>query len=510
MSTARHEPPMRRASPSASRVVLFGSSSYDHLLPIPAVENSLGSVRDLLVDPARGGLAPQCVLVRHDPRSAEDLHTDISREAGEAKDLFLVYFSGHGRIGRDNELYFTLASTSGDRDLLPYGALSLTTVRQILSQCQATAKVLVLDCCFAGRAVGDMTAQADAVTAQLDISGTYVLTATQGNFRTADAPPGARHTAFSEAFTEVLRTGIPGGPSLLSMDEIFTAVDGRLQAAGHPRPDKRNSRLVTRLGLVANGATETDVTAPADNAARAGTPLADDELLHAINGAASLSSYVDGLQVNRLFSTIDRVQALVASAVARHGAESVEAADLTAFLIRFRAHTASRATDRSDRAAGLEEALVASRDHLTQRVNSQHSLYEICRARLLTADIAIERAAACPLGFFNTYAKAAPYLSEARDLVTRVLRAGEDFGRADELRLRAEFLTVRMGKFKGLTYTAHHRAMSKVHERQLELLGAHHPDTEDTRSYLREAENSRRAAEIYMARYQTSTHRWLH
>ncbi|MFJ9924174.1 caspase domain-containing protein [Streptomyces rubiginosohelvolus] len=518
MTGAVPVPQMRRAMPGGSRVVLFGSSHYDHHLPLPGVEKSLAAVRDLLADPARGGLAPQHILVRHDTRSAQDLHSDISREAGEATDLFLLYFSGHGRIGRGNELYLTLASTAEDRNLLPYGALSLTTVRQILSECRAAAKVLILDCCFAGRAVADMAPQAEAVTAQLDISGTYVLTATQGNAQTANAPADAERTAFSGAFTEVLRTGIPGGPLLLSMDHIFTALDSRLKATGHPRPDQRNSRLINRLGLVANAA-----RAGADGVTDYGTPPTTDPdplftgagersdadaLLRTVNGSDSLASYVDGLHTDRIARTVNEVHALITSAKARHGADSAEAADLTAFLIRFQAHTANRAESRSDRVPGLERAVRDSRDHLAQRMSARHSVYAVCRARLLVAETAILRAAVCPPGFFVTYKGSAPYLNEARGHFAEVRRAGQSLDQSVELSLRTEFLTFMMRLAGASDHT--NLDMSTIHKRQLELLGATHTDTQDTAARLAAMEEARRNRPSYSSGPEKTYYQWRH
>lgn len=88
-----------------------------------------------------------------------------------------------------NELYLSLTDT--DPDELPVSALGYDDVREVLRDSRAANRVVILDCCFSGRAIDDM---AGDVIGQLSIEGTYVLAATPPN-AVALAPLGARHTA---------------------------------------------------------------------------------------------------------------------------------------------------------------------------------------------------------------------------------------------------------------------------------------------------------------------------
>ncbi len=66
----------------------------------------------------------------------------------EPGDTVLVFFAGHGYIDDDRQHF--LAPQDCRRDHLGLTGLRTTELREMLRQCKATQKVLVLDCCHAG------------------------------------------------------------------------------------------------------------------------------------------------------------------------------------------------------------------------------------------------------------------------------------------------------------------------------------------------------------------------
>ncbi|GLZ80088.1 hypothetical protein Afil01_48950 [Actinorhabdospora filicis] len=76
------------------------------------------------------------------------------------------------------------------------------------------SRVMPLDCRFSGRAIDTLTGDG-ILTGQLDITGTYILTATAAT-QLALASAGERYTAFTGALLGVLREGIADGGSLTS------------------------------------------------------------------------------------------------------------------------------------------------------------------------------------------------------------------------------------------------------------------------------------------------------
>ena len=80
---------------------------------------------------------------------------------------------------------------------------------------------MILDCCYSGRALGQMAATSSAVADEASAEGTYVLAATAEN-KSALAPPGQPHTAFTGELLSILRNGITDGGPLLDLDSIYS------------------------------------------------------------------------------------------------------------------------------------------------------------------------------------------------------------------------------------------------------------------------------------------------
>ena len=199
--------------PGRSRAVLIGASTYRHLEDLPAVRNNLSGFRDVLVAPALGGLpADHCTVVA-EPARPVDAYRTLRKQAAAAEDTLLVYFAGHGRTGSRNELWLCLPDT--DPEVLSFTALGYEQLREAVADSRATKKVVILDCCFSGRALADQADDEDRILGQVGIEGTYILTATAAN-AVALAPPGERYTAFTGTLLGLLNTGIPGGPELLT------------------------------------------------------------------------------------------------------------------------------------------------------------------------------------------------------------------------------------------------------------------------------------------------------
>jgi Caspase domain len=140
--------------PGRSRAVLIGASTYRYLDLLPAVRNNITGFRDILVNAALGGLPTNKCTILMEPGSGRDVYQAVREQAAAAEDTLLVYFSGHGRTGERNELYLCLPDT--EPDLLSFTALAYKDLRAAVADSRATKKVVILDCCFSGRALADM------------------------------------------------------------------------------------------------------------------------------------------------------------------------------------------------------------------------------------------------------------------------------------------------------------------------------------------------------------------
>jgi hypothetical protein len=96
-----------------------------------------------------------------------------------------------------------------------------------------------------------MSSTSSIVTAAIDISGTYTMTSAPAT-STSISPPGARYTAFTGELLRVLREGVPGAGSLLTLQEIYLALMRGLAARSMPRPQHLGTGLAERVALGPN------------------------------------------------------------------------------------------------------------------------------------------------------------------------------------------------------------------------------------------------------------------
>ena len=240
---------------AGSRAVLIGTPAYDDpgLPDVPTVANNVADLAAVLTDPDLGGFDPMhCVVApaRSDIGQIGDLLMDA---AAEAEDLLLLYYSGHGLLGPlRRELYLSLARTKPDR--LPFTALPFEAVRDACLASRARNRVVILDSCFSGRAIGEtLTGTSEAVLGQIDVTGTYTLTSAPAN-RVALSLPGERHTAFTGRMLDLLRTGSASAGPFLSLGDIFRHLYAQHLAEGLPVPQQRGTATADLFGLVRNAA----------------------------------------------------------------------------------------------------------------------------------------------------------------------------------------------------------------------------------------------------------------
>ncbi|MET9430133.1 ABC transporter substrate-binding protein [Streptomyces sp. NPDC003036] len=239
--------------PAASRALLIGVHAYRTLTDLPAVEQNLTGLAQAFTDPDLWGLPSSHCVTLAQPASAQAVLDTLTRVAQSAEDTLVIYYGGHGLTDPySDELYLALPDSDQER---LYTALSYDWVRRALldPRVRARRKVVILDCCYSGRAlVGGMSAT-DQVADHADIDGTSLLAAS-AETRRALSPPGERYTAFTSELITALTEGIPDGPELLDMDTLYRHVYGRLAAKARPLPQQRNRNAGGRIALARNRA----------------------------------------------------------------------------------------------------------------------------------------------------------------------------------------------------------------------------------------------------------------
>lgn len=258
----------RLADPAISRAVLIGTASYegaasydparpragDRLPDLPSVAANLDGLAAALSDEVLWGLPPENCRILLDPVTPREVDIALSEAAGavRAGGLLLVYFAGHGLIDAESrELFLALSdtvTTAVHATAVPYD-----WVRRNVRRSAADRRVVILDCCYAGRAEMAAISRSRELAEQARIEKSCLLVAAAAN-ETAHAPTGETYTAFTGELISLLGAGLPGGPRLLDMKTIWEVVRDRLVAKGHPQPEIRARNSGDDIPLVRNAA----------------------------------------------------------------------------------------------------------------------------------------------------------------------------------------------------------------------------------------------------------------
>lgn len=246
---------MRLADRGTSCAVLIGTSKYDDaFLPnISVVPNTINDLAGTLTDRFSGVLTRESCTILLDERNLPAIGRHLRSAAGKAKDLFLVFYTGHGLVGgRRHELYLGLPESEWASP--EFGSLEYDKLRNVVLESPAANKVIILDCCFSGRVVTDTMADPIAeVIGQIEVDGTCVLTSAQRD-ELALVLPDEQHTAFTGRLVHLLRQGVVDGPEYLTIDYLYQYLSETMKAAGLSRPQMRGTSTARMLGLARNRA----------------------------------------------------------------------------------------------------------------------------------------------------------------------------------------------------------------------------------------------------------------
>ncbi|WP_370932721.1 caspase domain-containing protein [Amycolatopsis sp. cg13] len=248
--------------PELSRAILIGTSDFESELfaNLPAVHNNLTDLRAALSDPQAGILSREHCYVVDNPESPTSLTRRLRRYSREAEDFLFVYYAGHGiRHELRDRLYLTTRET--DPEEPETTAVAFDTLRDAVEMSPAQVKLLILDCCYSGLAIGAMS---DSLldSREIKVRGTTVIASSPKNERSL-SPPGDRNTAFTAELLSLLSRS-RGRP--LDVTNLYGALDAALARRGMPRPkmqatDTSSSLLLRREPL---GAKAPAAPAPAD------------------------------------------------------------------------------------------------------------------------------------------------------------------------------------------------------------------------------------------------------
>lgn len=243
---------MTRLPNAAARAVLIGTATYRVFEKIPHSYNNIRGLTGALTDPELSSFTPSQVRLVDDPATPADIMQPLKQAAEEAEDVLLVYYSGHGQLsGENSELHLTLTDSEPEA---PWSSLPFSYVADVIKQSAASTKIVVLDCCYSGRAHSDlMSDPSQLVKDQLAVEGLYCLTSAPKH-RRSKAPDGDTYSAFTHYLLDALKVGIPAAGPQLRMTDIYGDVRKRMRATKFPLPEQCNKKEAGDFPLVRNRA----------------------------------------------------------------------------------------------------------------------------------------------------------------------------------------------------------------------------------------------------------------
>jgi len=241
-----------------SRALLIGTAEYEHLPKVPASRNNLPALANALE--RHTGLPHEHCSQLLDASDLPTVGREVEAATKDATDLLLIYYSGHGLVASDGLLYLTLPRTS--QQDVTWSGVPFKLLHHAMQVSRARTKVLILDCCFSGRAAQLLSGEESNILGQITANGTYTLTSSPAN-EPSLATDGNGHTAFTGALLRLLDNGIRGAGALLTLKDLYLGLLHHAQANGLPEPQRLGTHTADMLPLAANRG----FAAPADSVA---------------------------------------------------------------------------------------------------------------------------------------------------------------------------------------------------------------------------------------------------
>ncbi|MDA1359039.1 DivIVA domain-containing protein [Glycomyces luteolus] len=269
---------MRLPDGARSRALLIGTGAYEHLNGVPEIRSNLRALKSALE--SYTGLPPEHCRTLLDPPDLAAVGREVEAATRDAADLLLIYYSGHGLVASDGLLHLALPQTS--QRLLPWSGIPFKLLHHAVQVSRAKTKVLILDCCFSGKATQLLSGEESTILGQITANGAFTLTSSPAN-EPSFAVDGRGHTVFTGALLKVLEHGSPRAGAMLTLGDIHLELLHHAQANHLPEPQKLGTHTAELLPLARNRQAESDeagsLSDPAINAPGSVAPAKADPKL---------------------------------------------------------------------------------------------------------------------------------------------------------------------------------------------------------------------------------------
>lgn len=228
----------------ARHALLIGVSRFDdeRLARLNAPTNDVIALRGILQDSSRGNFDNVELSVDDDFLAVRD-HLSRFFKDRVPDDLLLLYYSGHGILGRGNRLF--LATVGSNLDAPRNRSIADSEIRDFIDDSRAGRQIVVLDCCHSGAFVEHAKSAAPApavteMTFSTGDAGLYVLTATdalQFAWDGGELRVGEKGASRFSRFTSWMIDGLEKGEAApdeeqITMDALYRYLFRRARSEG--------------------------------------------------------------------------------------------------------------------------------------------------------------------------------------------------------------------------------------------------------------------------------------
>lgn len=197
---------------SRKYALVIGIKKYDdrHLRGLKAPEYDVKALGQLLSDPLIGGFKVETLLNPIYAKARSSISRFLGNRNLNSDDVVLMYFSGHG-VKKDGQVYLAVRDTEYDD---PRGlGIDAGFLRQMMQDCYASKKILILDCCYSGAFArgGKGPPEVDTKSEFMgEGKGQIILTATDSLTIAKEADKAIQRSKYS-LFTHYLIEGLRDG-----------------------------------------------------------------------------------------------------------------------------------------------------------------------------------------------------------------------------------------------------------------------------------------------------------
>src|SRR3954469_15687848 len=189
---------------------LIGNQNFrddSGLTPLEGPSNDIAALARLLRDPGWGNFE----VHEFPDKASHEITPEIAHALDKAMlgDLFLIYYSGHGKLDRNGRLCLATAETR--QTALLATSIQARQLRDFVEESNCNQVVLLLDCCYSGAIEdglrGDVPSELHIVE---EARGFYILTAStaiQAARETASGSGGVVMGHFTAALVDGIETG---------------------------------------------------------------------------------------------------------------------------------------------------------------------------------------------------------------------------------------------------------------------------------------------------------------